>query len=104
MKPELHVRSQLSPLAIVSIVPLQTLPSCPFIGAEISETSQLTIAVQLKDSVENEPGTKPTSHVAAVQSLISAPLHDVHAFTDGSDALQHPVNGEKEPPSHDTTG
>ena len=87
-----------------NLVPLQTLPSWPFIGAEISETSQLTIAVQLKNSVENEPGTKPTSHVAAVQSLISVPVHDVHALTDGSDALQHPTSGEKVPPSHDTTG
>ena len=48
--------------------------------------------------------TNPTSHVAAVQSLISVPLHEVHAFTDGSDALQHPINGEKVPPSQDTIG
>ena len=80
-------------------------PSCPLIGADTAETSQL-LGVQLSVSAEKEPGTKPDAHVAARQFFVSVPLHEEHALTDGSEenALQHPSNGEKAVPSHVTTG
>ena len=42
--------------------------------------------MQLSDSIENEPGMKPSAHVAAVHSLISGPVQVVHTVTDVSDA------------------
>ena len=105
VNPELHVKSQLSPFEIARVVPSQVVPSCPLIGADTAETSQL-LGVHLSVSVEKEPGTKPDAHLAARQLFVSVPLHEEHALTDGSEenALQHPVNKEKAVPSHVMTG
>ena len=57
VRPESHLRSQLSPSEMVAVTPVQTLlPKCPLAGAVTGDTSQL-LGVHWSVSLEKEPGT-----------------------------------------------